>query len=69
MSIDIHTSLGDLCLDMVDSLEEEGEEADWVEVSFIHPEAVNYLITIKVEHKREELDDIDILSIPDKEVN
>lgn len=41
MSIDINTNLGDLCLDMVDSLEEEGEEADWVEVSF-------YILKLKI---------------------
>jgi hypothetical protein len=69
MSLDINTNLGDLCLDMVDSLEEEGEEADWVEVSFLHPEAEDYFITIKVERKREELDDVDVLSIPDRELH
>ena len=69
MSIDINTNLGDLCLDMVDSLEEEGEEADRVEVSFSHPEAEDYCITIKEERKREELDDVDILSIPERELH
>lgn len=69
MSIDINTNLGDLCLDMIDSFEEAGETADWVEVSFSHPEAEDYFITIKVEREREELDDVDILSIPDKELH